>query len=68
MKARPPIRSPFSLVVADRIKAGASVSDAIHDVLGGIRDGSGPRTSTVLADLADMGLTASDFVPNTDPE
>lgn len=50
------VRSSFSAEIADRIKAGATVSDAIHIVIGGIRDGSGPRTTDVLADLQDMGV------------
>lgn len=52
----PTIRHPLSNDVADHIRAGAKVFDAIHYVIGGIRDGSAPRTSDILADLETMGL------------
>ena len=50
------INSAFSVHVADYIKKGKTVSEALHIVLGGIRDGSGPRTSAVLEDLEKMGV------------
>jgi hypothetical protein len=50
------IRTTFSLDVADRIKAGRTITEALKDVLGGIRDGSAPRTVDVLNDLDDMGI------------
>lgn len=50
------LNSTFSVHVADYIKKGKSVSEALHIVLGGIRDGSGPRTSAVLEDLEKMGV------------
>lgn len=50
------IRSTFSVEVADRIRRGVDVGQALREVLGGIRDGSGPRTTDVLADLVDMGV------------
>lgn len=50
------IRSTFSMSVADYIRDGYSCSEALHIVLGGIRDGSGPRTSDVLLDLEEMGV------------
>jgi hypothetical protein len=42
--------------VADHIRDGYSCSEALQIVLGGIRDGSGPRTTDVLLDLEDMGV------------
>jgi hypothetical protein len=39
------IRSTFSMTVADYIRDGYGCSEALRIVLGGIRDGSGPRTS-----------------------
>lgn len=50
------IGHPLSVDVADRIRAGATVSDAIHDVLGRVRDSTRPRTSVILNDLNNMGL------------
>ncbi len=50
------VRSTFSLVAADYIRAGVSVADAVHRAIGGITDGSGPRTSDVLADLEELDL------------
>lgn len=50
------IRSTFSMSVADHIRDGYSCSEALHIVLGGIRDGSGPRTTDVLLDLEEMGV------------
>lgn len=50
------LRSTFSNDVADYIRKGYSLSDALHIVLGGITDGSGPRTTEVLDDLKDMGV------------
>lgn len=50
------IRSTFSMSVADYIRDGYSCSEALHIVLGGIQDGSGPRTSDVLLDLEEMGV------------
>jgi hypothetical protein len=50
------IRSSFSMSVADYIRDGYSCSEALQIVLGGIRDGSGPRTSDVLLDLEEMGV------------
>lgn len=50
------IRSSFSMNVADYIRDGYSCAEALQMVLGGIRDGSGPRTSEVLLDLEEMGV------------
>ncbi len=50
------IRSSFSMSVADHIRDGYSCAEALHIVLGGIRDGSGPRTLDVLLDLEEMGV------------
>jgi hypothetical protein len=50
------IRSTFSMSVADYIRDGYGCSEALQIVLGGIRDGSGPRTTDVLLDLEDMGV------------
>jgi hypothetical protein len=50
------IRSTFSMTVADYIRDGYGCSEALRIVLGGIRDGSGPRTSDVLLDLEEMGV------------
>lgn len=50
------VRSSFSVHVADYIEKGYSCQEALHLVLGGIRDGSGPKTTDVLLDLEDMGV------------
>ncbi|NTF17105.1 hypothetical protein G6L37_01505 [Agrobacterium rubi] len=54
------VRSSFSPAVADYIRDGYTCQEALHLVLGGIRDGSGPRTTEVLQDLEDMGVWAPD--------
>lgn len=56
------LRSTFSMDVADRLKAGRTIGDALRDVLGGIQDASAPKTSDVLADLEDMGAWHPDPV------
>ena len=56
------LRSTFSLVVAGYMRDGFSLSEALRRVIGHIHDGSGPRTSEVLADLEDMGV----WKPNAD--
>jgi len=53
-------RSSFSPAVADYIRDGYTCQEALSIVLGGIRDGSGPRTSEVLLDLEDMGAWSPD--------
>jgi hypothetical protein len=50
------VRSSFSVHVAAYIEKGYSCAEALQVVLGGIRDGSGPRTTDVLLDLEDMGV------------
>lgn len=50
------LRSTFSLDVADYMRNGYSLSEALVIVLGGITDGSGPRTTQVLDDLKDLGV------------
>lgn len=50
------VRSSFSVRVADYIRDGYTCQEALIAVLGGIRDGSGPRTSDVLLDLEDLGV------------
>lgn len=50
------LRSTFSVDVADRIRAGSTVREALSEILQGISDGSGPRTSDVLLDLEEMGV------------
>lgn len=50
------LHSTFSLDVADYIRQGKSISEALLIVLGGIQDGSGPKTIDVLADLKEMGI------------
>lgn len=50
------VRSGFSVKVADYIEKGYSCQEALHIVLAGICDGSGPRTTDVLLDLEDMGV------------
>lgn len=56
MESARSIRSSFSMNVADYIRDGYSCAEALIIVLGGIRDGSGPRTSDVLLDLEEMGV------------
>lgn len=50
------LRSTFSVTVADYIRKGYPLTEALTIVLGGITDGSGPRTTQVLDDLKDMGV------------
>lgn len=49
------LRSSFSVAVADLVRSGVSVGEALRQVLV-MRDGSGPRTTDVLNDLQDMGV------------
>lgn len=50
------LRSTFSNDIADYVRKGYPLSEALQIVLGGITDGSGPRTTQVLDDLKDMGV------------
>lgn len=50
------LNSSFSVEIARLITdKGYTVSDALKAVIGGITDGSGPRTTAVLEDLQTLG-------------
>jgi hypothetical protein len=49
------LRSSFSVAVADLMRAGFSLHEALRRGVGIILDGSGPLTSDVLADLETLG-------------